>query len=207
PALRPPRSTKLARPSYTGMAIRTARSNSSLPSRLCVEQVTSKQTECQACPERHPRLPLSADRVQIDDVVFAGQPVRDERALPRPEPDDARASLLVRGVLQVRRPAGSHVVQDLPVGELRQASGGEPVGGQLRVGPRRQVALVRAVAQPVEPALVRAAARAVSHPATDVLLTRTDDSRARLTRLGVAQLPEADLAVPRVLTRGAHPGP
>src|SRR5690606_24140249 len=61
--------------------------------------------------------------------------------------------------------------------------------------------------QPVEPALVRAAARAVSHPATDVLLTRTDDGRARLTRLGVAQLPEADLAVPRVLARGAHPGP
>src|SRR5690606_17710283 len=139
PALRPPRSTKLARPSYTGMAIRTARSNSSLPSRLCVEQVTSKQTECQACPARHPRLPLSVDRVQIDDLVFAGQQVRGERALRRPEPDDARASLLVRGVLQVRRPASSHAVQDLPVGELPQASGGAPVGAQLRGGPRRQV--------------------------------------------------------------------
>ncbi len=49
PTPRPPRSSKLVRPSFTGMAIRAARSNSSLPSRLCVEQVTSKQTRHQAC--------------------------------------------------------------------------------------------------------------------------------------------------------------
>ncbi|SPL97164.1 unnamed protein product [[Actinomadura] parvosata subsp. kistnae] len=50
---RPPEPTPLLprsiRPSFTGMAIRAARSNSSLPSRLCVEQVTSKQTRPQAC--------------------------------------------------------------------------------------------------------------------------------------------------------------